>query len=50
MAVAAPPIVEPATARGFLQVLLPVVGSLSILGFALVYRNPLARAMGESSR
>src|SRR5512132_1435253 len=45
VAVAAPPIVEPPTARGFLQVLLPVVGSLSILGFALVYRNPLFLAI-----
>jgi DNA segregation ATPase FtsK/SpoIIIE, S-DNA-T family len=45
VAVAAPPIVEPPTARGFLQVLLPVVGSLSILGVALVYRNPLFLAI-----
>ncbi|HVD16258.1 MAG TPA: type VII secretion protein EccCb [Actinomycetota bacterium] len=45
VAVAAPPIVDPPTARGFLQVLLPVVGSLSILGFALLYRNPLLEAV-----
>jgi S-DNA-T family DNA segregation ATPase FtsK/SpoIIIE len=45
VAVAAPPVVDPPTARGLLQVLLPLVGSLSILGFALAYRNPLFLAI-----
>jgi len=37
--VAGPPSVPPGTQWSWLQLLLPVVGSLGMLGFALVYRN-----------
>jgi S-DNA-T family DNA segregation ATPase FtsK/SpoIIIE len=37
--VAEPPSVPPGTQWSWLQLLLPVVGSLGMLGFALVYRN-----------
>ncbi len=43
--VAAPPTLDPPSARAFLQVLLPLVGSLGMVGFAFVYRNPLFLAV-----
>ena len=43
--VAAPPTLEPPPARAYLQVLLPLAGSLGMVGFALVYRNPLFLAI-----
>jgi len=39
--VAGPPSVPSGTQWSFLQLMLPVVGSLGMLGFALVYRNAL---------
>jgi S-DNA-T family DNA segregation ATPase FtsK/SpoIIIE len=42
---AAPPSVPPAMHGTWLQILLPVVGSLGIVGFALVYRNTLFLAI-----
>lgn len=43
--VAAPPTVEPPSGHAFMQVLFPLVGSLGMAGFALVYRNPLFLAV-----
>jgi S-DNA-T family DNA segregation ATPase FtsK/SpoIIIE len=38
--VAAPPTLDPPPGRAALQALLPLVGSLGVVGFAFVYRNP----------
>ncbi|HEX6675832.1 MAG TPA: type VII secretion protein EccCb [Actinomycetes bacterium] len=43
--VAAPPTLDPPSPRAFLQVLLPLVGSLGMASFAFVYRNPLFLAV-----
>jgi S-DNA-T family DNA segregation ATPase FtsK/SpoIIIE len=43
--VAPPPTVPQSTGGTWLQVLLPIVGSLAIVGFALIYRNVLFLAV-----